>query len=177
MPAPSRTLSSKTVFKGRRVEVRVDRVREPGGVEARRELVCHPGSVVVLPILADGRVLLVRQFRYAAGQSLWELVAGGLEPGERPLRAAARELAEETGYRARRLERVLSFYPSPGILNEQMHLVAARGLTKGEAAPEPDERIRARAFSVGELRRMARAGRIKDGKTLAGLFWLLDRAR
>lgn len=159
------------------MEVRVDQVREPRGVKAQRELVCHPGSVVVLPIFADGRVLLIRQFRYAAGQSLWELVAGGLEPGERPLRAAARELAEETGYRARRFERALDFYPSPGILNEKMHLIVARDLTRGEAAPEPDERITARAFSVAELRRMARTGRIKDGKTLAGLFWLLDRAR
>lgn len=171
-----RTLSSKTVFKGRRVEVRVDRVREPGGVEAERELVVHPGSVVVLPVFGDGRVLLVRQFRYAAGQALWELVAGGLEPGERPLAAAARELAEETGYRAKRFRRVLSFYPSPGILNEKMHLVEARGLTAGVAQPEKDERIRARIFSLPELRKMARSGSIQDGKTLAGLFWLLDRA-
>ncbi|HEV2419655.1 MAG TPA: NUDIX hydrolase [Terriglobia bacterium] len=175
MPPQFETLSSKTVFKGRRVEVSVDRVREPGGVEAQRELVRQPGSVVVLPVLADGNILLVRQFRYAARQSLWELVAGGLEPGEKPLRAAARELAEETGYRARVFERVLDFYPSPGILNEVMHLVEARGLTRGEARPEADERIVVKAFALDELRKMARTHKIKDGKTLAGLFWLLDR--
>lgn len=169
------TLSSKTVFKGRRVEVNVDRVREPGGVEAQRELVRHPGSVVVLPVLADGSILLVRQFRYAARQSLWELVAGGLEPGEKPLRSAARELAEETGYRARVFKRVLDFYPSPGILDEVMHLVEARGLVRGEARPEADERIQLRIFSVAELRKMASANKIKDAKTLVGLFWLLNQ--
>lgn len=175
MPLRFETLSSKTVFKGRRVEVSVDRVREPGGVEAQRELVRHPGSVVVLPVLADGSILLVRQFRYAARQSIWELVAGGLEPGEKPLRAAARELAEETGYRARVFKRVLDFYPSPGILNEVMHLVEARGLMRGEARPEADERIQSRIFSVAELRKMAGANKIKDAKTLVGLFWLLNQ--
>lgn len=176
MASPFKTLSSKTVFKGRRVDVRVDQAREPGGVEAERELVVHPGSVVVLPVFGDGRVLLVRQFRYAAGQALWELVAGGLEPGEKPLAAAARELAEETGFRATRFRRVLSFYPSPGILSEKMHLVEARGLTPGVAQPEKDERILARIFTLAELRKMARGGRIQDGKTLAGLFWLLDQS-
>lgn len=176
-PMPSRfeVLSSKKVFQGRIIQVRVDRVREPQGVEARREIVCHPGSVVVLPVLPDGKVLLVRQFRYAARQSLWELVAGGLEPREKPLRAAARELAEETGYRARVLKRVFKFYPSPGILDEVMHLVAARGLTRGKATPEEDEKIQVKAFSPAELRKMAWSNKIKDGKTLVGLLWLLDQ--
>ena len=101
---------------------------EPGGVKATREVVCHRGSVVVLPRLDDGRVLLVRQFRYAAGKSLWELVAGGIELGETPAAAARRELLEETGYRARTLRPLFHFYASPGFLSERMFLFEARGL-------------------------------------------------
>lgn len=174
MPAKFEVLSSKTVFEGRRLRVKVDRVREPGGVEAEREVACHPGSVVVMPILPGGDVLLVRQFRYAAGQSLWELVAGGIDAGETPRHAAIRELAEETGYSARRWRRVLKFYPSPGVLNEVMHLFEARGVTPGVARLEADERIEVKSFSVRELRKMAYTGRIKDGKTLIGLLWMVD---
>jgi ADP-ribose pyrophosphatase len=136
-----RVLRSETLYRGRVLTLRLDEVIEPGGVEARRELVVHPGSVVVLPLLADGRVVLVRQFRYAARQSLWELVAGSLESRENVLAAARRELLEETGYRARTVRRLLSFYPSPGFLTERMHLVQARGLTPGRAQPEADEKI------------------------------------
>jgi len=153
--------------------LKLDQVVEPGEVRATRELVAHPGSVVVLPRFADGRVLLVRQFRYAARKKLWELVAGGLEPGERVLAAARRELAEETGYRARRVRRVFSFYPSPGFLTERMHLVEATGLASGEARPEADERIEARAFARAELRAMLAAHTVEDGKTLLALLWLL----
>lgn len=140
-------------------------------------MVCHPGSVVLLPYLADGRVLLVRQYRHAARQALWELPAGTLEPGEDPLDAAQRELAEETGYRARRLKRLCEFFPSPGILSEKMRLFEARGLTPSPAHPDPDERIRVRRFSRPELRALVSAGKIRDGKTLAGLLWLFGAAR
>jgi ADP-ribose pyrophosphatase len=160
------------LYRGRVLTLKLDKVIEPGGVEARRELVVHPGSVVVLPILADGRVVLVRQFRYAARQSLWELVAGSLEPRENVLAAARRELLEETGYRARTVRRLLSFYPSPGFLTERMHLVQARGLTSGQAQPEVDERIDVGRFSRAELHRMVSSGRIQDGKTLVALLLL-----
>ncbi len=167
-------LESKLVYDGRVVKLRLDRVVEPGGVEATRELVTHPGSVVVLPVLPGSRVLLIRQYRYAARQKLWELVAGGLEPGETPLKAARRELLEETGYSARQYRRIMSFFPTPGFVAEQMHLVLAADLTPGKAQPESDERIETRIFSVPELRRMLQSNRIRDGKTLVGLFWLLQ---
>jgi len=172
-----RVLSSKTVYDGRVVRLKIDRVIEPGGVEATREVVCHRGSVVVLPLLDDGRVLLVRQFRYATGKSLWELVAGGIEQGEAPRAAALRELLEETGYRAGSLERLFSFYPSPGFLSERMVLFQARGLVRSKACPESDERIRLGRFRRSQLRSMLRSGKIEDGKTLVGALWLLGFKR
>ena len=168
-----RIVRSETLYRGRVLTLKLDQIIEPGGVRARRELVVHPGSVVVLPILTDGRVVLVRQFRYAARRSLWELVAGSLEPRENVLAAARRELMEETGYRARTVRHVLSFYPSPGFLTERMHLIQARGLTLGQAQPEVDERIKVGCFTRSELRSMMNAGKIEDGKTLVGLLMLL----
>jgi len=168
-----RILHSKTIYAGKVVKLRVDRVVEPGGVIAVREVVCHQGSVVVMPILPDGRVILVRQFRYATGRSLWELVAGGIERGETPRMAARRELIEETGYRARTVKPLFDFFASPGFLNERLHLVEATGLTHGEARPEADERLHLGLFTLAHLRKMLRRKQIKDAKTIAGLSWLL----
>ena len=172
-----RVLRSTSVYQGRIVQLRVDRVEEPGGVVAEREVVEHRGSVVVLPILPDGRVLLVRQYRHAARQSLWELVAGGIEKGETPRRAAARELREETGYRAGTLKALFDFYPSPGVMSERMFLVEARGLRQTQSCPEPDEVICVGSFSLPQLRTMIRQNKIKDGKTLVGLLWLFNQEK
>jgi ADP-ribose pyrophosphatase len=165
-----RLLSSKQIYRGKVVQLKLDRVIEPGGVEVSREVVCHSGSVVILPRLADGRVVLVRQFRYPAGKWLWELVAGCIEPGETPMKAARRELLEETGYRARRLKPLLKFFSSPGFLNERMYLIEASGLRPAQARPERDERIQVGQFTPRELRRMLRTGEIEDAKTLVGLL-------
>ena len=166
-----RVLKSKSVYKGRVIHIKVERVVEPGGVEATREVVEHRGSVVIIPRLADGRMILVRQYRHAARQYMWELVAGSMEPGESIIRAARRELQEETGYRAGSLKRLFSFYPSPGFLTEQMHLVEARDLTLSTATPEEDERIKVRAFSRSEIEKLLRKKKIIDGKTLVGVLW------
>ena len=172
-----RVLSSQAVYQGRIVQLRVDRVQEPGGVVVEREVVDHRGSVVVLPILPDGRVLLVRQYRHAVRRSLWELVAGGIEKGETPRRAAARELREETGYRASTLKALFDFYPSPGVMSERMFLVEARGLCPAPSSPEPDEVISVGSFSLPQLRTMIRQNKIKDGKTLVGLLWHFGRIK
>lgn len=172
MQTPARTLESKTIYHGRVVELKVDRVVEPGEVEATREVVCHPGSVVVVPHLADGRLVLVRQYRYAVNDSLWELVAGGLEKGESPLEGARRELLEEAGFHAGRVEARLEFYPSPGILTEKMHLVEAWDLTPGQGQPDEDERIETGIFSVKDLLEKIKRGEIHDGKTLVGILLL-----
>jgi len=169
--ATARVLSSKTLFTSRTFSVRRERIIEPGGLRTTRDIVVHPGSVVVLPLLPDGRILLVRQYRHAAGQFLWELVAGRIEPGESPRAAAARELLEETGYRARRFRQFLEITPSPGFLSERMFLLLATGLTPGEARPMEDERITSRGFSRAALTKMIRRGRLRDSKSVAGILY------
>jgi ADP-ribose diphosphatase len=171
MSSQARLLSSKTLYRGRVFQLKRDRIIEPGNITATREVVEHPGSVVVMPILPSGRVILIRQFRYPARGALWELVAGSMEPGESVIRAARRELLEETGYRARLIRPVLSFYSSPGFLTERMHLVEARDLTFSKAHPEPDERIEVKEFSKSQVKKLLREKRIRDGKTLVGLLW------
>jgi ADP-ribose pyrophosphatase len=168
-------LSSKSLYDGRVIRLKLDRVVEPGGVEATREIVEHHGSVVIIPRLPNGRIVLVRQYRYATRKHLWELVAGSMEPGESIIRAARRELEEETGYRAASLKRVFSFYPSPGILTEEMHLVEAKDLTLAKPNPEDDERIEVAEFSKKQLDKLLSQKKITDGKTLVGLLW--DRWR
>ncbi|MBZ5670127.1 MAG: NUDIX hydrolase [Acidobacteriia bacterium] len=172
MPRHARVLKSKTLFRGRVIQLKVEQVVEPGGIQTTREVVCHRGSVVVIPHLPGGRVILVRQYRHAVEENLWELVAGGIEPGETPRESARRELQEETGYRARTLKPLLEFYPSPGILSEKMHLVEARDLTLSKAQPDADERIELGLFTVHELINMARSNEIRDAKTLVGILWL-----
>jgi ADP-ribose pyrophosphatase len=166
----ARILESKTIYRGRVVDLKVDRVIEPGGVETTREVICHAGSVVVVPHLPDGRLILVRQYRHAVKESLWELVAGGMERGETPRQSARRELLEETGYHARTLEPLLEFYPSPGILSEKMHLVEAWDLTPSQGQPDDDERIETGFFTVNQVMEMIRRGEIRDGKTLVGIL-------
>jgi ADP-ribose pyrophosphatase len=169
----SRTLKSKRVYKGPVFEVRQDTVIEPGGVRAIRDVVIHPGTVVVLPVFPDGRVLLIRQFRYSIGDFLWELVAGHREPNESPAAGAHRELLEETGYTARRLRKILEIFPTPGFVSERMWVYMASGLTQGAAQPEEDERITVRAFRLAHVDAMIRSGRLRDAKSIAGLLYYM----
>jgi ADP-ribose pyrophosphatase len=167
----AKVVSSELLFQGRVFELKRDRVIEPSGIEATREIIVHPGSVVVLPVLPDGRIVLIRQYRHAAGQYLWELVAGHKEPDESFLKGAHRELIEETGYTARRVRKLLEVFPSPGLLGEKMVIFLAEGLTKGEAQPEDDEKITQRVFTLKEAERWIKAGRIRDSKSVAGILY------
>ncbi|MGB6633370.1 MAG: NUDIX hydrolase, partial [Terriglobales bacterium] len=164
-----------------------DEVEEPGGMRARRDVIRHSGSIVVLAVedpandksakavrKAEPRILLERQYRHAAQSMMWELPAGRIDDGETALTAAKRELLEETGYSARHWKRILHFYVSPGFLDETMTIYLARGLQAGEAQPEPDERIAVRFFSLSEVKRMALNGRIRDAKTISGILWLAE---
>jgi ADP-ribose pyrophosphatase len=176
--APARVLTSKVVFQGPVFSVVSQKVQEPDGVEVRRDIVQHPGSIVILALDESGklpRVLLERQYRHAAQARLWELPAGSLDPGEKPLPAAKRELLEETGYSAGKWEKALYFFVSPGFLTESMHVYLARDLKKGKAQPEEDERISARLFTLGRALEMVTSGKIIDAKTVAALFWLARR--
>ena len=171
----ARVLSSRVVYRGPVFRVTDDTVEEPGGIRARRDVVRHSGSVVVMAVDDAGpepRVLLARQYRHAAGGFLWELPAGRIDAGEAALAGAKRELREETGYRARRWKRALFYYASPGFLDETMAVYLASGLLPGEAEPEEDELIEIRFFPLSGLVRKILRGEIRDGKTIAGVLWL-----
>jgi len=182
-------LSSRVSYRGPVFSVTTDEVEEPGGVRARRDVIRHFGSIVVLavddPVSDDAakakkgepRVLLERQYRHAAQSMMWELPAGRIDDGETALTAAKRELLEETGYSARQWNRILHFYVSPGFLDETMTIYVARSLQAGEAQPEADELIATKFFNLSEAKRMAINGRIRDAKTICGILWLAQAAR
>jgi ADP-ribose pyrophosphatase len=176
-----RTVSSETVFQGNVFWVTRDEVVEPGGVKATREVIRHNGSVVVLAVDAESNpkdpgILLIRQYRHAAGKLMLELPAGRIEPGEKLIPAGKRELIEETGYRAKRWSKHTNYYASPGFLTETMTILLAEGLTLGEAEPEDDEKIEVHMTPLSEVLRLIHAGKIEDGKTLIGVL-LYDSLR
>ena len=175
--AKAQVLTSEVLFHGRLFELRRDRVAEPSGIEATREFIVHPGSVVVIPVFPDGRILLIRQYRHAAGQYLWELVAGHKEPNETVVEGARRELLEEAGYHARRVRKLLEIFPSPGFLSERMDIFVAEGLTKGQSRPEDDEKISSRILRLPEILRWIRSGKIRDAKTISGILFYATFAR
>jgi ADP-ribose pyrophosphatase len=167
----AKVLKSEVLYQGKVFRLQRDTVIEPGGVQAERDIILHPGSVVVLPIFKDGRVLLIRQYRHSVGEFLWELVAGRKEPNESPVAAARRELLEETGYSAKRLRRLLRVVPTPGFVNEWMWIFAAEGLTEGAAQPEEDEKITPRIFTLKQAEKMIRRGTLRDAKSICGVLY------
>lgn len=162
-------LSSEVLLEGRVFRVRRDRLTI-GGKEFVRDVVEHPGAVVMVPLLPDGQVLLVRQWRHAAGEALLELPAGTREPGEEPAATAGRELQEEVGYRAGRLTSLGAFYSAPGFCNEVLYLFLAEELTPSQLAGDEDEEIEVVALPLKEALAMAGRGELRDGKTIAGLY-------
>jgi ADP-ribose pyrophosphatase len=170
-------ISSKEITKNRIFTVTLDHAVDPDGFEIERAIVNHRGSAVMMPVDEKKRILLVRQYRLAARRYLWELPAGTIDPGESPLQTARRELVEETGYRAKKWQKVAEFFPSAGFLSEKMTIYLATGLTEGEAKPMEDERIEARWFKASEVDAMLRSGKIMDAKTNIGFLRLKRYAR
>jgi ADP-ribose pyrophosphatase len=148
----------------------------PDGKTHTHDVVLHPGAVVILPMVDGDRVCLIRNYRMAVGETLLELPAGTLEPNEDPAVTAHRELIEETGYRADKIEKLCEFYMSPGILNERMHLFLAKGLHAGKTALESGEEIETLVVPWDEAMRMVEAGKVRDAKSLVGLLHY-DRRR
>lgn len=162
------------IFKGRVLELRRVVLQADDGEQIQRELVHYNGAAVILPVLADGRIVLIRNYRFAAGEWLWELPAGNLSPGEDPAEAAGRELVEETGYRAGRLTRLGEFLAAPGSSDERLYSFLATELEAGPQQLEPHEQIVVEARSDSEVRGMVVRGEIHDAKTIATLaqYWL-----
>lgn len=168
---------SERRYEGRVIHLDVDTVRFPDGSTGQLEMIRHPGASAVVPMLddpagPDPRVLLIRQFRHAADGVIWEVPAGRLDPGETPDACARRELAEETGMRAGRLERLTTIYTTPGFTDERIHLFLAGGLEEGDHRREADEFMELRPTPWSEAMRLIERGEIMDGKTLVSLLYL-----
>ncbi|MEP7214393.1 MAG: NUDIX hydrolase [Acidobacteriota bacterium] len=161
-------LSTETIYKGKIFDINVDSIRE-GDVEYKREIVVHKGSCVVIPVFDDGTVALVRQYRHAAGKYLLEICAGTLNAGENPEIGARRELEEEIGVTAGKIEKLCEFYVSPGFLTEKMHLYLATELTETRQMLEPDEILTVERYSLPQALEMTRTGQIEDAKTIIGI--------
>lgn len=165
-----KTISSQSIYDGRIIKVKVDEVLLPNGNTAKREIVNHQGAVAVMPLTDDGKMIAVRQFRKPLERTIVEIPAGKLEPGEEPLACAIRELEEETGYVAEKLELLSSFYTSPGFADEILHVYVATGLTKGESRPDEDEFVDVLELTLEEAQQLHRTGEIRDAKTVVALF-------
>ena len=168
-------LDSKIAFEGPLFRVFRDHIIEPGGRESYRDVIRHNGSVVILAVDPSKRkkdpwIVIERQYRHAAGQFLWELPAGKLDAGEEPIEGAKRELAEETGYQAKKWSPLVNYFASPGFLGEAMKVFLAEGLVAGDAHPEEDEHIDFRLVKLSDLLEMIDKGKIKDGKTLVTIL-------
>ena len=163
-------LSTKTVFEGKIITVKVDAVSLPNGVRAVREVVEHRPAVAIVPLDGEGGVLLVSQFRYPAGEVLLEVPAGIIEEDETPEQCAGRELQEEIGYRAGEMRSLGSFWTTPGFSDELMHVFVATGLEPSSLEPDEDEDISVVRVPVSRIRPMIEAGEIRDAKTIAALL-------
>ncbi len=183
--AKAEVLHSKQVYEGPLFTVFKEEVREPNGHVSKRDVIRHNGSVVVLAVDESGKkgrkdplIIMERQYRHAAGQYLWELPAGKIEPGEERLAGARRELEEETGYAAEHWTELVRYFASPGFLGEWMQIYLAEGLTAGKARLEPDETLTVYPMRLSALQELIAQGQVLDGKTLVGVsLYVLLRAR
>jgi ADP-ribose diphosphatase len=161
-------MSTKNIYKGKVIALNIDTVTLPNGLTVDLEMVRHPGAAAIVPV-KDDIVVLIRQFRHAAGGFIYEIPAGKLHPGEDPRACAARELEEEIGYRAGGLELISSIFTAPGFTDEVIHIYKATGLTKGRQQLDRDEVLEVVEMPLAEAMTMIRAGTIRDAKTMVGL--------
>ena len=176
-PVPEGRVATSRRYSGRRINVDLDLVRMPDGSTVELEMVRHPGAAAVVPLLSDPggpdpQVLMLRQYRYAAGERLWEIPAGTLEPNEDPVTCAHRELLEEAGATAGRLEHLTTIYTTPGFTDERIHLFLATGLNTGEPRPEADEFIELRPEPISRVLSMIRDGEVVDAKSIVALLFV-----
>lgn len=165
-----KTVQTEKIYEGKIINLRVDKVELPGSRYATREIVEHSGAAAVVPIKEDRKVIMVRQFRKPVNEFLLEIPAGKLDKDEEPLSCAIRELKEETGYEAKNIEFLCSFYSSPGFSNELIHIYIATDLVLKEATPDEDEYICKEEHTIEELLKMIHSGDLKDSKTIIGII-------
>ena len=166
-------LRRKKMYKGYCFEVVDDQVIWPNGKKVKRSLIIHPGISVMVPVLDTNQLILIKQYRYGSKNLLWELPAGTINPGETPLQCAKREIEEEIGYKAKRLEKMISCYSSPHFSTEIVHCFVATDLIKTKINLDDDEIIEAKVFPVKKVKDMINGGKIQDAKTLVALFYYL----
>jgi ADP-ribose diphosphatase len=172
----SANLSSRRIYSGRIINLDIDTVRFPNGSTGELEMIRHPGASAVVPFLADPmgddpQILLLKQYRYAADEFLYEIPAGRLDPGEEPIDCARRELMEETGCEAERIEHLYTFYTTPGFTDEKIHAFMAVGLTRGESRHETDEFITVETMTLSYALGLIKKGEIKDAKTALSILY------
>ncbi|ABY92839.1 MULTISPECIES: NUDIX hydrolase [Thermoanaerobacter] len=167
------TVNTNKIFEGKIINLRVDEVKLPNGKVTTREIVEHPGGVSIVAVNEEGKILLVKQYRKPAEESLLEIPAGKLEKGEDPLICAKRELLEETGYEAGFIKQLITFYTTPGFSNEKMYLYFAKDLKKYTAQPDEDEFLEVYEYTPEELWEMILQNQIKDSKTIIGILYYL----
>ena len=160
----------KTLYKGRVLNLTLETARLPNGQSVDLEIIRHPGASAIVPMRDDGRVVMIHQYRYAAGGMIYEIPAGKLDRGEKPIDCGKRELAEETGLQATRWDHLTTIFTTPGFTDEQIHLYLARDLTSGTVAHDRDEFIEVVEYPMEEVIQMIRRGEIKDGKTICGIM-------
>lgn len=176
---PYRVIESRKLYRGYHITLFKDRFVLDAAKDkiVTRELIAHPGAVVIVPFASKNEILLLRQFRYSAKGDMLEIPAGTLEKGERPLTCAKRELEEETGFRAKRWAFLTKFYSAPGMSNEIMWLYRADGLVPGKKQLDHDEFITHEKISLKRAETLVRKNHIQDGKTIAGILWALHFGR
>ena len=168
-------IESRSVYKGKILDLKVDTVVLPDGARTEREVVAHPGAVAVVSVTDDNEIVLIRQFRYPVDEVLWEIPAGKLEPEEDPLECAKRELSEETGFGAEEWQNMSVFYTTPGFSDEIMYLYSARGLYKDIREADSDEFIEVHKIPMDDVLEQIKSGVIKDAKTIIGVLLTKNR--